>query len=262
MTKRVLETADIIERKDLTPDLMILKIVPNFGFPAFKPGQYCTLAFDGAKPKPYSIVSSPSELPMIELFIELVPEQFKRPDSLTPKLWQLKVGDKVEIFPTAKGSFLLDENYNAHIMISTVTGIAPFISMIRSTDPAVKYYQKYSLGPLGFAVFQGASYIDEFGYFEELSFLAEHSLLIYIPTISRPNEEKNSGWSGATGRVNDFFIRELEEPQSLLEKDKTIVYLCGNEKMIDHLGNKKATPEKPLGKLVEKGFKVKQEVYF
>jgi len=249
-----LPQAEVVERIDLTPDLMIMKLKPCFDFLAFKPGQYCTLGLDGEE-RAYSIVSSPHEA-YLEFFLELVPEKYRLPTSLTPRLWKLKIGQTVSLRPRAKGVFLLDEKRENHVMIATVTGIAPFISMLRS-HLLTGYYRR---GFRKILVLQGASYLNEFGYESELRQMAFGGKISYLPTISRPNEMLNAAWNGAQGRVN--LIAENCMARHGIKPEETTVYLCGNEKMIEDLGNKKPAPDKPLGKLIAAGFRVKEEIYF
>ena len=246
-------TAEIVKRKDLTDDLWILWLKPSQKF-EFKPGQYCTIGYGGTE-RPYSIVSAPHE-EYVELFFELVPENLKTPQSLTPKLHTLKPGAVVEMRPRAKGTFLLDENFGIQAMVATVTGIAPFISMARAYLNG--YYAKKFEKPL--YVFQGASYLDEFGYDEELKTIAKTGKIVYVPTVSRVKEERNTGWQGKTGRVNAI-IEDGFKKFGITSKD-SVVYLCGHQGMIDDLGNEKETSEKPLGKLLKAGFHVRSEIYF
>lgn len=253
-----LPKAELVERKDLARDLMIIKLKPQFEFPAFKPGQYVTIGV-GDQERAYSVVSASHELPTIELFIELVPEEYRLPTSLTPRLFELRCGDLLSLRPRAKGVFLLDTNYDNHVFISTVTGIAPFVSMMRSHFKAGGSYYGKELNVL---TLQGASYMNEFGYIQEMKLMAANNkgYFFYIPTVSRPTEPRNEAWRGVTGRVNTVAVERIEKRG--FAPDKTMVYLCGNEKMIEDLGNKKETPEKPLGKLVKLGYNVKDEVYF
>src|SRR5207237_988898 len=105
------------------PDLAVVRLQPEIPY-AFTPGQYCTIGLDGVE-RPYSIVSSPHE-PFLELFLELVQH-----GELTPKLWTLRVGDAVSLRPRPKGVFTLEEKFPVHLMVATVTGIAPFVSILR-----------------------------------------------------------------------------------------------------------------------------------
>ena len=118
-------SAAIVRRVDLTPELFKLWLRCAEPFP-FEPGQYCTIGVDGLE-RPYSIASSPHE-PLLELFVERIapPE-----GHLTPLLHALGVGDTVTMRPRANGVFLMRRELRNHVMIATVTGIAPFVSMLR-----------------------------------------------------------------------------------------------------------------------------------
>ncbi len=68
-------TARILERKDLSEDLWVIKVDPGGPF-SFKAGQYATLGVEheGKRiERAYSIVSSPYE-EALEFFVELVPQ--------------------------------------------------------------------------------------------------------------------------------------------------------------------------------------------
>jgi ferredoxin/flavodoxin---NADP+ reductase len=264
MATKEIPRATVYWRRDLTEDLMLMKLKVNVGlFLTFKPGQYCTLRLQGAKPKPYSIVSAPHELPMIELFIELVPKTFQREDSLTPKIWELKIGDTIEIFPSIKGVFVLEPEFERHVFVSTVTGVAPFVSMIRAMKKGFynKQHQIY--------VFEGASYWNEFGYRAELTQrVREGWIQVFVPTISRPNEAENAKWIWQTGRVNEILFDQFDKLG--ITPKNTCVYVCGNEGMIESLtfGSTKRQKEaiekegKKYGGLIELGYTTREEAFF
>lgn len=247
-----LATTKIIERRDLTPELMIMKFEkpPDF---TFIPGQYCTVGIDGIE-RPYSMVSAPHE-PFIELFFELVPASLRTDKSLTPLFWKLGVGDSVTIRSKAKGLLTLDTKFRVHVMIATVAGIAPFVSIIRSSIS--DYYGTGFIKPL---VFHGASGQDEFGYDGELGEHHRRGKIIYIPTVSRPDEPRNHNWRGLCGRVNSIIETYLR--LYFIRPANTLCYLCGNQGMIDELGNTKPKPEKPIGKLIRLKFATREEVFF
>lgn len=226
MAKKKLDlpTAKLVERIDITHDLAIFKFKPEMAFP-FLPGQYVTLGIvDGEHliERPYSIVSSPYE-ELLELFVELVPQ-----GELTPLLFhRLQVGDDVTIRPRAKGRFVLDPESRRHLMIATVTGIAPFMSMIRTHQ--VELSRNQGRPDLEFYVLQGASRSWEFGYDKELERLSrEVNWLRYVPTVSRPWED--TAWSGETGRVETKIEKYLE--QWGLTPSDTTAYACGHPGMI------------------------------
>ncbi len=234
-----LPTAALVERKDITEDLMVIKMRPETAMP-FKPGQYCTLGLEGIE-RAYSIVSAPHEEDL-EIFVELVPY----PDgALTPLMWKMQEGDTMTIRPRCKGIFTLDEKYNSHLMVATVTGVAPFISMLRS------YFHRQGEGHR-FYVLEGASYQDELVYDKELEQMeADHpDTVSFIPTVSRPTESRNDGWTGASGRANEIVEEQIEKLG--LKASSTLVYACGHPGMIEDVKER----------LAPKGFNVKEERFW
>ena len=121
-----LSNAEIIRRVDFTDDLFKLWIEAEIPF-TFKPGQYITIGSNNIE-RPYSIASAPEEN-LLELFIEYIPPEHG--GNLTPYLWNHQVGDRLTIRPRAKGIFTFEPKYINHVMISTVTGVAPYVSILR-----------------------------------------------------------------------------------------------------------------------------------
>jgi len=241
-------TAKVAKRRDLTDDLFLLWLEPQSGGKfSFKPGQYCTIGMEGIL-RPYSIVSAPHE-ECIELFVELVPHDLG--GNLTPHLHTLKVGDSVDLMPRAKGVFTFDANFKNHVLVSTVTGVVPYVSMVRD------YMHRKESGHK-FFVLQGASYYDEFGYCDEFSEIvinrSNEIELVYVPTVSRPHEHRNSMWHGERGRVNEIiedWLLEMEECGELSRED-TLVYACGHPGMIEDV----------KARLMPKGWDVKEERFW
>jgi ferredoxin-NADP reductase len=220
--------AVLTERRDVTEDLWVIRLEPEEGPFRFKPGQYCTLGLNGIE-RAYSIASAPHE-PFLEIFVELVPD-----GELTPLMHKMEIGDAMSIRPRPKGLFTLEERVHHHFMVATVTGVAPSISMLRS-------FHMEGLQGHRFYVLLGASYQDELTYGQELSDLAitHPELLEFVPTVSRPNEERNAGWQGAKGRVNaivDEYLEKFDLPQ-----DDTMVYTCGHPGMIEDV-RRRVVPE-------------------
>ena len=218
MTLKVLPLATIVRRVDFTADHFKLWLEPTESF-TFLPGQYCTLGVNGIE-RPYSIVSSPRER-LVELFVERIPP----PEGhLTPLLHALRVGDTVTMRPRAKGVFLLKPEFQHHVMVATVTGVAPFVSIVRHWVEAPG--EAHS-----FYVLEGASYADEFGYDAELAELAAaHANIRFVATCSRPDDPRNAAWRGETGRVNAIVERYVQS--WALEPAQTCVYACGHPAMI------------------------------
>ena len=177
------------------------------------------MGLDGIE-RAYSIASAPHE-PFVEIFVELVPE-----GGLTPLMFRMQIGDSISIRPRAKGLFTMDQRVHHHFMVSTVTGVAPSISMLRHCN--LEGIQDHK-----FYILLGASYQDELTYDEELNALEKShpNLLEFVPTVSRPNEERNATWQGAKGRVNAIVEEYLN--RSELPQDDTMVYACGHPGMIE-----------------------------
>lgn len=232
-----LAQARVLRREDLTPDLMLIWLERPDGF-SFKPGQYCTIGLDGIE-RAYSIVSAPHE-PFLELFIELVPI-----GELTPRLWRLEVGDCVTIRPKAKGIFTMDPRFPNQLMVATVTGVVPYISIIRD-------YLRYNRKGHRFYVLEGASYCDEFAYDKELeAYARDHpELVTFIPTVSRPDDVRNKGWTGERGRVNTIVEKYVEKYG--LSPEDTLVYACGHPGMIEDV----------KARMTARGFQVKEERFW
>ncbi len=212
--------ARIVERQNLTEDLWLIKLEPSIPFP-FKPGQYCTIGAEDIE-RPYSIVSAPEE-PLIELFVELVPPP---EGQLTPVLYNMDVGAELTLRPNPKGIFTLDRTAKTHVFVSTVTGVAPTVSILRHALMTGEH------GEREFHVLDGGSYVDELAYRDELQELADmYDFIHFTPTVSRPNDERNAGWTGATGRVNTLVEDYLQDNN--IDPETSIVYACGHPGMIE-----------------------------
>tara|TARA_Y100001936_G_scaffold141259_1_gene137803 strand:+ start:1725 stop:2462 length:738 start_codon:yes stop_codon:yes gene_type:complete len=217
--------AKLTKKEQLTEDLWKMWLKPEEKFD-FKPGQYCTIGSGGIE-RAYSIASSPDE-DQIELFIELVPP----PDgNLTPLLNELNVGDTVTMRLRAKGIFVLKPDFKNHVMVGTVTGVAPYVSMMR------KHLKESESSDKNFIILEGASYLDEFGYDEELMLLDKsNNNVTFEASVSRPDEERNDSWTGYKGRVNNILLDRLDEWG--LNPSETIVYACGHPGMIEDVKEK------------------------
>jgi len=219
--------AKITKRTEISDDLWMIRVDPGGQF-SFNAGQYATLGVAASQrlvERAYSIVSSPYE-PELEFFLELVHD-----GELTPLLHRLKVGDTLSLRRGTKGRFLFDKTSGRtdHLLLCTVTGIAPFVSYARTL---LKDWREGRFqGDHRLFLIQGASRSPEFGYREEIeSIVHEVPWLTYVPTVSRPWEDPD--WPGETGRVDDV-LREYADRWSL-DAHHTTTYLCGHPEMIEH----------------------------
>lgn len=220
-------TATIMSRRDLAADLWVVRVRPDVELP-FRPGQYVTLGLelDGRIiERPYSIASDPAE-PEIELFIERVPD-----GELSAPLHGLATGSTTLVRKRCKGLFLKDAPVidQPHLLVATVTGIAPFVSLLRSLRRRQLSGEWTADQPV--VAIQGASRSDEMGYEAELRALdAECDWFTYVPTVSRPWED--DAWSGETGRVEDVLRKYAD--QAGLVPGHGAIYLCGHPGMISN----------------------------
>jgi ferredoxin--NADP+ reductase len=144
--------------------------------------------------------------------------------TFTPLLWRLPLGHKMRMIGP-KGKFmLLPGDDRTHIFISSGTGNAPFVSMMR---------QALADGTARPVVFlNGVSYAHELGYrdiLEDWERTGEYPVT-FIPTVSRPNDPANAGWMGRSGRVEMILGPVLDELG--LTAANSVAYICGNPDMI------------------------------
>lgn len=229
------EGGDVIELREVAPDLIVFKVSRPRDL-QFVAGQSVKVGL-GELRRSYSIVSAPHE-PFLEFFVELVPG-----GRMSEQLRGLQVGDRLNL-GTPKGGLRLDDQHPHQLMVATVTGINPFVSMLRD------YLHSGRSGP-HFHLMHGASYQNEHGYRAELETLAatHPDLLTYIPTVSRPDEAANYGWAGNTGRV-DTLVEAYIADAGLSSTD-TIAYACGHSGMLEAVAQQ----------LQPKGFRLETESY-
>ena len=90
----------------------------------FIPGQLVALTLDLSVPARFYSIASGAAEPMVEILYDLVPEGL-----LTPRLARLAPGETILVSPPF-GRFTDDENPSC--WVAAGTGIAPFVSMVRS----------------------------------------------------------------------------------------------------------------------------------
>ncbi|MEG3641286.1 ferredoxin--NADP reductase [Magnetococcus sp. PR-3] len=237
--------ATVVERLNITPNLMIVRVKPDLSSFAYKAGQFAVL---GLKREALRIPESdPEEVPeekaqrlvrraysissgshedYLEFYISLV-----QSGELTPRLFALQEGDRLFLGKSASGFFTLDRVPPGQniLMISTGTGLAPYISMVRTMALGIGC----PVTPI--AVVHGASYSWDLGYRTELEGLTRQcDHFRYVPVVSRPQDDKD--WAGRTGRLNEWVENKkaLEEACGFpLDPAHTHIFLCGNPGMVE-----------------------------
>jgi len=235
--------------------LLVLRVTPDSEIPLFKPGQYTVVGLPGSCPRAdyaepenptadsekiikraYSITSSSKQGEYFEFYVALVST-----GALTPRLFALKEGARVWIGKKAVGMFTLEDVTPGHdiIFVATGTGLAPYISMLRSGYDFEDGHKTL--------VIHGARVSWDLGYMRELIGLASrYRNMHYLPIIDEL--ERDSDWPGKVGFVYEYFDDGTVE--SILghrwEPSRTSVFLCGNPLMIEGMETK----------LVGEGFKL------
>jgi len=216
--------ARLVRRVDETADLGYFWVKFDGEPTPFEPGQYMTIGVyaDGKLvQRPYSVASAPRDAGEdgYEFYVRLVPIP-----RFTSLLWRLPVGHGMRMIGP-KGKFVLEaDDDRTHLFVATGTGIAPFISMIRETMAEGH--------PRKTVVLHGCSYVEELGYRDLLEGWERDGTypVQYVPTISRPGDPRNAGWSGRTGRAESVVASVCHDLG--LRPERTVVYICGNPEMI------------------------------
>jgi len=190
----------------------------------FVSGQYMTIGVfaDGKLvQRPYSIASDPAVAgdEGYEMYVRLVEGGL-----FTPLLWRLPTGHRMRMIGP-KGKFTLEPGDDrTHVFISSGTGNAPFVSMMRAL--------LREGSPRRTVFLNGVSYARDVGYRDVVEGWQSSGAypVTFIPTVSRPNDPSNAAWTGRTGRVEAILAPVLDELG--LTPANTIAYICGNPDMI------------------------------
>jgi ferredoxin-NADP reductase len=216
--------ARLVRRVDETESLGYFWVRFDGDPTPFEPGQYMTIGVvvDGKLvQRPYSVASAPAQAGTdgYEFYVRLV-----QGGTFTPFLWELPIGQGMRMIGP-KGKFtLLPDDDRTHVFISSGTGNAPFVAMIR---------QLLIDGQTRRVVFlNGVSYAHELGYRDVVEGWERSGEfpVTYVPTVSRPDDSANTEWTGRTGRVEMILGPVLDE-LGLTPAD-SIAYICGNPDMI------------------------------
>jgi ferredoxin--NADP+ reductase len=216
--------ARLVRREEETDSLAYFWVRFDGEPTPFETGQYMTIGVmvDGRMvQRPYSVASAPSATGTdgYEFYVRLV-----HGGTFTPLLWELPIGHRMRMIGP-KGKFVLQpDDDRTHIFISSGTGNAPFVAMMRQLLVDGR--------PRKVAFLNGVSYASELGYrtiVEDWERSGEYPVR-YVPTVSRPADPRNADWIGRTGRVEAILPDVLDELR--LTPADSIAYICGNPDMI------------------------------
>ncbi|MBT3603703.1 MAG: ferredoxin--NADP reductase [Candidatus Latescibacteria bacterium] len=241
-----MELNAVVTRKlVLSPELFVIRVAPKgWELPDFVPGQFAVIGLPDTSPRveisdpevgepsgkmirrAYSIASSPLVRDHLEFYVSMVAEGV-----LTPRLFALDIGDSLWLGPKITGHFTLEsvpEDQNV-ILVGTGTGVAPYISMVRTHLPWKKGRKM--------AILHGARQSWDLAYLEEMTSMQRvYDDLIYLPQISR-HQNEHVPWPGLTGHVQNLWTNGAlkaawgEQPSP----NNTHVFLCGNPAMCNDM---------------------------
>src|SRR6266850_4198460 len=129
-------TGRVVENRHWTDTLLSLRVE---GAPlGFRAGQFVRIALDIEKQRvarAFSFVNPPDD-PVLEFYGVIVPE-----GPLSPRLARLRPGDPLYVAPNPAGFLVLSEVPDAETLwlISTGTGLAPFLSILRTPEPWTRF---------------------------------------------------------------------------------------------------------------------------
>jgi len=152
--------ASLVARSDATESLASFFVKFDGDPTPFESGQYMTIGVfaDGKLiQRPYSVASDPAVAGSdgYEMYVRLV-----QGGAFTPLLWRLPVGHGMRMIGP-KGKFMLQpDDERTHIFISSGTGNAPFVAMMRQLLIDGR--------PRRVIFLNGVSHADELGYRAEL----------------------------------------------------------------------------------------------
>jgi len=98
---------------------------------SFQAGQFVRIALEEDLARPFSFVNPPAD-PVLEFYGIVVPE-----GPLSPRLARLRAGERLLVASNPAGFLVLSEVPDADTLwlVSTGTGIAPFLSILRTETP-------------------------------------------------------------------------------------------------------------------------------
>ena len=217
MTTKWLE-GRVIENRHWTDALFSLRVQLPGEAPrlAFEAGQFVRIALDERVARPFSFVNPPAD-PVLEFYGIVVPE-----GPLSPALKRLGRGDRLLIASNPAGFLVLSEVPDAEVLwlVSTGTGIAPFLSILRTSIP----WQRFRKVVLVHAV----RHRQELVYQEMIRGICENNALVYVTFVSR---EAAAG--SLAGRI-PAAMRDgrLEQAAGASLDPRSHVMLCGNPAML------------------------------
>lgn len=202
---------------DLLPERYRVALILHDGEPfTFSPGQFVGIEQEvkgfGYRRSPYCILSAPTDEPVFELLVRVVPD-----GPLSHYLGALSIGDVVAFRGPTGRSMVPPEPDKQLVLMATGVGIAPFNALARH------------LLENGFdqpiTIYWGLRLAADICLLDELDELAVHPMFRYFISLSQPTED----WTGLRGRVSESV------PPLLATLADRRFYLAGNGMMTEEM---------------------------
>jgi len=256
--------ATIVDRIDVHGDLARFRIRPDTTIPPFQPGQYVALGLGNWEPRlegtqkeevpekklrkltrrAYSIscpmvdadghVAPVDSVDYLEFYITLVRQSDspdKKPPVLTPRMFGLGVGDRIEVQKKITGKYIL-ENVGANdtiLMLGTGTGEAPHNAM--TAKLLADNHQGKIVNVTSVRRSADLAYV-----VEQAALMKQFSNYRYLPFTTRDPENLDKSHPNFVGKqylqalfTSGQLATAADDP---LSPDNTHVFLCGNPAMI------------------------------
>ena len=214
----------VVENRHWTDMLFSLRV--EGAQVGFRAGQFVRIALDTVEgdagsrvARAFSFVNPPQD-PVLEFYGVIVPE-----GPLSPRLARLKAGDTLYVATNPSGFLVLDEVPAADDLwlIATGTGLAPFLSILRTEDP----WNRYRNVVLVHAV----RHANELVYRDAIAQLVARGLK-YVTFVSReadPGKMRGSLAGRIPAALNDGRLEAAALP---ITPERSQFMLCGNPEML------------------------------
>lgn len=204
----------VIENRHWTDALFSLRVEgPRLEFEA---GQFVRIGIEPTLVRAFSFVNPPQD-PVLEFYGVIVPQ-----GPLSPRLARLQPGDVLQVASNPAGFLVLSEVPDCETLwlVSTGTGIAPFLSILRTKTP----WRRFRNVVLVHAV----RHARELAYQEMIRRIGTEHRFRYVTFVSRETAP-----GSLAGRI-PAAIRDgrLEAAAGLKLGASSHVMLCGNPQML------------------------------
>lgn len=197
------------------------------GWPGHKAGQHCDIRLTSETgyqaQRSYSIANAPGVgSTTVEFGIQILDN-----GEVSPYLFALAVGDKVEIKGPLGGHFVWDTTMPGPlVLIAGGSGIVPLMSMLREHITQIKNTDRKIV------LLVSARTKNKIPYYAELEEYRQRYSNIHI--VYTLTEESPKDWTGYTRRVDKVMLTEITA--GLLDK-MPMTYICGPTGFVEAIAN-------------------------